>query len=71
MRLVTIACLLLSAGPVLAMQQTAPPMPKVQQPWGWPLVGYILAALLLVGGVLVSVRSPNRKNLDESGAPTS
>lgn len=55
------------ASSALAMQQTAPPMPKVDQPTGWPLIGYILAAVLLVAGIFVSVRSSNRQEIDESG----
>ncbi|MFM1830353.1 MAG: hypothetical protein RLZZ558_693 [Planctomycetota bacterium] len=50
------------------MQQGAPPMPKVEQPSGWPLVGYILAAVMLVAGVFLSVRTSNRQDIDESGA---
>jgi len=50
------------------MQQGAPPTPKVEQPTGWPLVGYALAAVMLVAGVFLSVRTSNRQDLDESGA---
>jgi len=71
MRFLSAACSLLVAGSVLAMQQTAPPMPKVQQLSGWPLIGYILAAVLLVAGIFLSVRSSNRQELDESGSPKS
>jgi hypothetical protein len=50
------------------MQQGAPPTPKLEQPSGWPLVGYILAAVMLVAGVFLSVRTSNRQDIDESGA---
>jgi hypothetical protein len=67
MRSLSAAVAPLIASSALAMQQTAPPMPKVDQPTGWPLIGYILAAVLLVAGIFVSVRSSNRQEIDESG----
>jgi hypothetical protein len=67
MRSLSAALALLIAGQALALQQTAPPMPKVDQPSGWPVIGYILAAVLLVAGIFISVRSSNRQEVDESG----
>lgn len=71
MRSVSALVTLLVTGSALAMQQTAPPVPKVQTPSGWPLIGYILAALLLVAGIFVSVLSSNRQILDETGSAKS
>lgn len=52
----------------LAMQQSAPPTPKVETPGGWPLVGYAFAAVIFVAAVFLSVRTANRQDLDETGA---
>jgi len=52
----------------LAMQQSAPPTPKVEAPSGWPLIGYAFAAVIFVAAVFISVRTSNRQDLDETGA---
>ena len=58
---------LAAVAPALAMQQGAPPMPKVQAPSGWPVIGYLIAGVLFVGAVFLSVRAANRSDLDDSG----
>lgn len=55
----------------LAMQQSAAPLPKVETPSGWPLVGYGFAAVIFVAAVFISVRTSNRQDLDETGAKPS
>ncbi len=52
----------------MAMQQSAPPTPKVETPGGWPLLGYGFAAVIFVAAVFISVRTANRQDLDETGA---
>jgi len=51
----------------MAMQQSAPPIPKVETPNGWPLIGYGLAAVLLLAAVFISMKAANREDTEESG----
>jgi hypothetical protein len=67
-RAVLACALALPTHAAVAMQQGAPPTPKLEQPSGWPLVGYILAAVMMVAAVFLSVRTSNRQDIDESGA---
>lgn len=62
---------LAAVAPALAMQQGAPPVPKVQAPSMWPVLGYIVAAVLFVGAIFLSVQAANRSDLDDSGASPS
>jgi len=67
MRVLASTLPVLMVSPAMALQQAAKG-PSIQQPSGWPLIGYILTAVLLVGGIFLTVRASNRKDLDESGA---
>ena len=48
---------------VLARGDT-PPMPELNNPSGWPLIGYGLAFLLVGGAVYVSIFTSKRENID-------
>ncbi len=50
--------------PTALAQGYAPPMPDLNNPSGWPLVGYGLAFLLVGGAVYVSLYTSKRENLD-------
>lgn len=67
-RVIASISVLLPTATSLAMQQSAPPLPKVETPGGWPLLGYGFAAVIFVAAVFISVRTSNRQDLDESGA---
>ncbi|MEY4827325.1 MAG: hypothetical protein RJA12_282 [Planctomycetota bacterium] len=67
-RVIASIATILPAATCLAMQQSAPPTPKVETPGGWPLLGYGFAAVIFVAAVFISVRTANRQDLDETGA---
>ncbi|MCE9619705.1 MAG: hypothetical protein K8R92_07325 [Planctomycetes bacterium] len=53
-----------SITPAALARGDAPPMPDLNNPSGWPLVGYGLAFLLVGGAVYVSLYTGKRENLD-------
>ena len=70
-RVIASTFVLLPAATRLAMQQSAPPLPRVETPGGWPLIGYGFAAAIFVAAVFISVRTANRQDLDDTGAKPS
>jgi len=66
-RLSTVVSALALSAPAFAMQQGTPPMPKVNAPGGWPIVGYLIAGLMFAAAIGLSLRASNRSDPD-SGA---
>jgi hypothetical protein len=66
-RLSSVLVVMAVAGPVFAMQQGSPPMPRVSAPGGWPLVGYLVAGLMFAAAIALSLLASNRSDPD-SGA---
>ena len=66
-RLSTVLAALALSAPVFAMQQGTPPMPKVNTPGGWPIVGYLIAGFMFAAAIGLSLRASNRSDPD-SGA---
>ena len=67
-RCASILTALLPVASAFAMQQGNPPSPKISAPSGWPVIGYLIAALLFGVAITLSLKTTTRSEVEESGA---
>jgi hypothetical protein len=68
LRFATIIAGLLPAASAFALQQGNPPSPKITPPTGWPVIGYLIAAVLFAAAITLSLKTTTRSEVEESGA---
>jgi hypothetical protein len=68
LRFASIVASLLPAASAFALQQGTPPSPKISTPSGWPVIGYLIAALLFGVAITLSLKTTTRSEVEESGA---
>jgi hypothetical protein len=67
-RCASILSAILPAASAFAMQQGNPPSPKISAPSGWPVIGYLIAAVLFAVAITLSLKTTTRSEVEESGA---